>query len=94
MATGTLVLAVTAIFATKANKKFTTITTAVVDNSLGNSIGVVAHSGSVSLFTTIKPSGSSAQLNLTIYASTTHIATGALVTKTEAAGHPYPVFYH
>jgi hypothetical protein len=57
MATGALFLTITAIFATKANKKFTTIHTAYVVDGATNTSYVVKNSSTVLPLTTIQPSG-------------------------------------
>ena len=81
MAAGTVVLAITAIFATKANKRFTTIGTAYT--------GVYrVHAGSDAFLTT---TGSSSlnQLNMrlaTISGTTYPLAAGALITINATPG--------
>ena len=64
LATGTFVLAIASVFATKANKRFTAFNTAYV-SGLGNVyIHVAAHSG-ISFFTTAGSAGLSVNLYTT-----------------------------
>jgi hypothetical protein len=83
MAAGTILLAATAVFATKANKKFAHIGTAKFSF---NSITYHVHAPIEStdgLFTT---SGSRGQLELSIYtASASKLVDGSLVTKTNGS---------
>jgi len=82
MAGGTLILAVSAIFATKANKKFSGITTAKI-----GATGLVLHAASTSLLTT---TATGVQAKVQMYTGNhNNIAEGSLFTDVSGSKQVY-----
>jgi len=89
MAAGTIVLAFAAIFATKANKRFAAITTALF--TLGSGSYFIYNHGSIDYLTANLSSGN--QLNMKLLTkSGTDEYSGALITKNKTVGSD-EVFY-
>jgi hypothetical protein len=90
MACGTFILTAVAIFASKANKKFTTLGTVRIGNSSGKE--VIMTSAATSVFTSVGSGKNPVQLAINISTSLGSLSgfSGDLVTKTSGTA---PVYY-
>jgi len=86
MTAGTLVLAVTAIFATKANKKFSAFTTAFMAGGSGY------HVHAITSYDLIMTTTGTVQLNAKIYTSGGILVSSGLKTKAGSSG--VEAYYH
>jgi hypothetical protein len=89
MAAGTVVLALTAIFATKANKRFTSISTAYF--AAGGGDYYIYNKGGTDYLTANLTSGSQLNLRLSTKSGTAQFS-GALITKNHTLGSDH-VYY-
>ena len=90
MATGALVLAISAVFATKANKKFATVGTAAAANSFYKL--EVTGQGSASIFTTTG-GGLRIYAQLVTVGASTEVPGTRLPMYTAGSTHDIPVYY-